>query len=115
MEKAKKSGKFALAFKNYFSDFGFRQATGLALIAAAIVLLVGICAKSVPVMVVGLALYAACGLSGVAQSVFVMLKNNKRSPQFKRAVISLVCMAVLLALSVLGIVYAIIEPFKVVL
>ena len=112
MEKSKKDGKVVLFFKNYFADFGYRQITGLVLIAAALLLMFGlIFPKVIALMIVGLALYIACGLSGVAQSVWIMLKNNKRSPEFKRAVISLVCMAALLAIAVVGLVFAIIDPF----
>lgn len=105
MEKAKKKNKFAIAFAKYKAGFGLRQALLLILIAAAIVLIVGLSIPSLEVIIAGAAVYSICSAIDFAFSLQTFLKNNRRSPQAKRAIITMVLNACVFALAVATIVY----------
>lgn len=105
MEKAKKKSKFAIAFAKYKAEFGLRQALLLALFAGAIVLIVGLSIPSLEVIIAGASVYVLCSGIDLAYSLRVFLKNNKRSPQAKRAITTMVLDFCVLALSITTIIY----------
>lgn len=105
MEKAKKKSKFAIAFANYKAGFGLRQALMLVLIAGAIVLIVGLSVPSLSVIIAGAAVYVLCSAIDFAYSLMTFLKNNRRSPQAKRAITTLVLDFCIFALALTTIIY----------
>lgn len=99
-------------FKRYFANFGLKQICDLAMIVAALVLIAGlftaigsVTAANI-IILVGLAMYAISSCLAVFLSVRVLLsKINKRSPEYKRAIVNIVIMGVLFALSVFGVIW----------
>ena len=105
MENEKKKNVFA----EYFSDFGLRQICDILMLTGAILLIVGlsICrvalSASKIILAVGLSVYI---VASVTRAVLVLVsKMNPRAPEYKRAIVNTVIMAVIFALSVFALVY----------
>ena len=91
----------------------------LTFVAAAIVLLVALCvnnnnATAFNVLIlVGCAVCALAAIVVLVRAIMVLCgKLNHRSPEYKNAITRTVFMGIVFALSVLGLVYAIIELLK---
>ncbi len=92
----------------YFSDFGIRQVCDFLMLAGAIVLLVGIFVSNV-VITVGLGIYLVASALAIFRSARVLLsKINRRSPEYKNAIINTVIMGVIFVLALFGFIYALI-------
>ena len=94
-------------FAAYFKPFGLRQICDLLIFASAVVIIVGLCTLDA-VAAVGFGLFAAACLLAIFRAVKTMAKKgvNKRSAEYKNAMINAIIMCVLLALAVLGILYS---------
>ena len=91
----------------------------LTIVAAAIVLLVALCVNNNNVtafnvlILVGCAVCALAAIVVLVRAIMVLYgKLNHRSPEYKNAITRTVFMGIVFALSVLGLVYAIIELLK---
>lgn len=91
----------------------------LTIVAAAIVLLVALCVNNNNVtafnvlILVGCAVCALAAIVVLVRAIMVLCgKLNHRSPEYKNAITCTVFMGIVFALSVLGLVYAIIELLK---
>ena len=92
----------------YFSDFGIRQICDFLMLAGAIVLFVGIFVSNV-VITVGLGIYIVAAALAIFRSARVLLsKINRRSPEYKNAIINTVIMGVIFVLALFGFIYALI-------
>ncbi len=92
----------------YFSDFGIRQICDFLMLGGAIVLLVGIFVSDI-VITVGLGIYLAATALAIFRSVRVLCsKINRRSPEYKNAIINTVIMGLIFVLALLGFVYALV-------
>ena len=106
-KKKKKSGIVA-----YFTPFGLRQITDLLMIVGAVMIFVGLFVHSFlavsAVVIIGLSMYIlACGIA-IFRCVKVLLSKDlsRKSKEFKNAVVNICVMAVILGLSILGVVAA---------
>lgn len=113
MANTKKQQNF---FVRYFSNFGIKQACDIAMLVGAIVLIVGLFVALASVtaaniiLIVGLSIYVLASATAVYMAVRVLLSDlNRRSPEYKRAIANTVVMGVLFALSVFGLIWAIIS------
>ena len=92
----------------YFANFGIRQICDFMMLGGAIVLLVGIFVSDI-VIAVGLGIYIVATVLALVRSVRVLLsKINRRSPEYKSAIIATVIMGLIFALAVFGFVYALV-------
>ena len=101
--KAKKKNIFAA----YFTPFGLRQVCDILIFASIIVIFVGIFTLEV-ISAVGFGMFAAGCLLAMFRAVKVRVKKdiNKRSPEYKHAMVNVIIMAFLLIIAVLGILYS---------
>lgn len=91
----------------YFSNFGLRQICDFLMLGGAIVLLVGVFVSNL-VITVGLGIYLVATAMAIVRSVMVLCsKINKRSPEYKNAIINTVIMSVIFALALFGFIYGI--------
>ena len=111
MSNAKKQNIIA----RYFSDFGLRQICDILMIIGAITLIVGLfislasVSVSITVLTVGLCIYIVASVLALVRTVTVLCsKINHRSPDYKRAIVNTVIMAVIFALSVFGLIYVLV-------
>ena len=99
-------------FVAYFTPFGLRQICDLLMLAGAITIFVGIFVSvylSVNIVAaIGMGLYViACGIAIFRTLRIILQKDiNKRSPEYKNAVINLCIMIVILVAAVFGIIAA---------
>jgi len=112
VKKKKTTGK-RNRFVRWFVPFGLRQATHLLFLASFIVLIVGIgvyagSPRNEWVLVAGIIAYGIACAMAITQAVMVMMGKgiNKKSPEYKKAVVNLVIMSVMFALAVFGTVAA---------
>lgn len=92
----------------YFTPFGLRQICDFLMLGGAVVLIVGLCLNNL-VLTVGLGIYILASFIAVIRSLTVLLsKINKRSPEYKNAIVNIVIMGVILALSIFGFVWSIV-------
>lgn len=95
-------------FTAYFSNFGLRQICDFLMVGGAIVLLVGLFTQVI-VITVGLGIYILATLIALFRSIKVLFsKINKRSPEYRNAIVNTVIMGVILVLAVFGFVYSLI-------
>ena len=103
---AKKKQQNALV--RYFVPFGIKQLSDILMLAASIVLIVGLCIyEKLPVLiVVGLGIFVVCAVLSLIKSVTVMCSaKNRRSPEFKNAISSLIIVAIMFVLAVFGLIW----------
>lgn len=96
------------AFVRYFTPFGLRQVCDIVLLIAAIVVIVGmsIYKTTDTVLIVGLALFLAGSLLAVYRSSKILFSGiNKRSPEFKSAIVNTAIMGVVTVIAILGLVF----------
>lgn len=95
----------------YFSSFGLKQICDILLFAAAIVTLVGLCvyeSSTQVVLFVGIGLFILASLLADIRYALVLVgKTSKRSPEYKNARNNVILMSIVLALSILALVFAI--------
>lgn len=92
----------------YFSNFGIRQICDLLMLGGAIVLFVGIFVSDL-VIAVGLGIYLAASALAIVRSVLVLAsKINRRSPEYKNAIINTVIMGVIFLVALFGFIYALV-------
>ena len=85
----------------------------LTIVAAAIVLLVALCVNNNNVTAFNVLILVGCAIVVLVRAIMVLCgKLNHRSPEYKNAITRTVFMGIVFALSVLGLVYAIIELLK---
>ncbi|MCL2234599.1 MAG: hypothetical protein FWC02_02850 [Firmicutes bacterium] len=100
VKKRKKQG--------YFSKLGLRQLADLLMLVGAILIFIGLLTTNT-VLVVGLAFYIVAALIAIFRVVRVMLSGiSKKSPEFKRALINAIVMALILGLAIFGFIYALV-------
>lgn len=103
MERVRRRKRNFLA--EYFRNFGLRQFVGLAMIACSIALIFGLIFKSEITLLIAFSVYTAAAFFSMLMSVVTMIKNNRRSPEFKRAMINLIIMAVIFALALFAAIF----------
>lgn len=96
VKRRKKKSNFLAA---YFKDFGLRQFVGLIIIACSIALIFGLIFKSQLTLLIAFSVYAGGAFLSMAESVMIMTKAHKRSPEFKRAMVNLIIMTVIFAIA----------------
>jgi hypothetical protein len=101
--KVKKTNKNFIAA--YFTPFGLRQICDLLMLAGAIVIIVGLSIENLTVITVGIGIYIAASLIAIIRSVRVFLAKdlNRRSPEYRNALINVIIMSVILIVAVLAI------------
>ena len=104
VEKVKTRRRSRNIFAAYFTPFGLRQICDLLFLAGTIVIIVGLSISTDLVITIGLGIYIAACLIAMYRALKVMVKKgvNKRSPEFKSAMINLIIMSVILVVAVLG-------------
>lgn len=97
---------------NYFSNFGLRQICDIAMLLGAILLIVGLFVslgslKAAYILLgIGLGVYiVACALSLVRTIKTIVTIDNHRNPEYKKAIVNTVIVAVILAVAIFGLVY----------
>ena len=92
--------------KSYFSHFGIKQVCDITLIAASIVLIVGMFVEPVAVAITGFALFIAGAAVSIVRVLLVMTRKiSHSSPEFKNALVNIIIMTIVLALAIFGLVY----------
>lgn len=89
----------------YFRNFGLRQLVGLIMVACSIALIFGLIFKSEITLLIAFSVYSVAALFSMLMSVITMIKNNRRSPEFKRAMINLIIMTVIFALALFAAIF----------
>lgn len=92
-------------FKAYFSNFGLRQTAGLLMIAAAIVLIVGLAIKSELTIIIGISVYLAAAVISLVITIISLARTHKKSPAHKRSAVNLVVMSVIVLIAVAMLLY----------
>jgi hypothetical protein len=100
----KKPNRIKTFFKDYVSDFGFRQIATLLFLAGAVVLLIGLIVSNQPTILVGFWVYLVASSLGIIGCARNMLQLNKRSPSFKRAVFNLCVLILLFGISLAAVI-----------
>lgn len=92
--------------KSYFADFGIKQVCDIVLIAASIVLVVGMFVEPPAVAITGFALFIVGSAVSIARVLTILTRKISRSsPEFGNALVNLVIMTIVFALSIFGLVY----------
>ncbi len=100
-----KTKKKQNAFVSYFKPFGLRQICDILILTGAIVLFVGAFTSDIATAV-GLGMYMlACVLAIVRAIGAMRAAQSKRVPEYKRALINLCIMSVILAIAIFTMVY----------
>ena len=113
-DKSKKKSKNPIVA--YFKPFGLRQICDLLMIVGAILIFAGLLAHTISegyiTAVIGLSMYVLASLIAIYRCVRILIKKdvNKRSAEFKNAVINICVMGVILILAILGICAAYLWP-----
>ena len=94
-------------FTAYFTPFGLRQICDILIFASIIVIFVGIFTVDL-VTVIGFSLFALACVLAMFRAIRVMVRKdiNKRSPEYKNALINVIIMGILLIIAVLGILFS---------
>ncbi|MCL2555594.1 MAG: hypothetical protein FWE03_01060 [Firmicutes bacterium] len=104
---AKRKQKNALV--RYLTPFGLKQIGDIILILLApIITILGMALFSITpyILPVGLGLFMLGGSIAVFRSIMVALTTkNKRSPEFKRSVVNIVIMGLVIILAIIGMVH----------
>ena len=97
---------------NYFSNFGLKQICDLTMVLGAVLLLVGLfvslgsLSASLVILGVGLGVYIVATALALVRTITVLVTvKNHRNPEYKRAVINTVIMAIIFAIAVFGLIY----------
>jgi hypothetical protein len=93
------------AFAQYFIPFGFRQICDIMMLVAFVVLIVGMCvyASTSMVLLIGLAIFFVASSIAVARSIRILASGiNKRSPEFKHALVNTILFTLLTVLAVVA-------------
>ncbi|MCL2861904.1 MAG: hypothetical protein FWE22_05805 [Firmicutes bacterium] len=100
VKKRKKQG--------YFSKLGLRHLADLLMLVGAILIFIGLFVMGA-VMSVGLAFYVVGAGIAIYRVAKIMLSGiSKKSPEFKRALINAVIMALIFGLALFGFIYSLI-------
>ncbi len=86
----------------YFSRFGLRQVCDIALLLAAVLLIVGLFVETVAVSVAGFALFAAASAVSAVRCAVTLFRVGRGTPEYRNALIGLIAMAIVFALSLTG-------------
>jgi len=97
--KARRRRRKSNFLAEYFRNFGLRQLVGLIIIACSIALIFGLIFQSQLTLVIAFSIYAAGAFLSIMMSIITMIKNNPRSPEFKRAMVNLIIMIVIFAIA----------------
>jgi len=104
---AKRKQKNVLA--RYFSPFGLRQIGDIILIVLApIMTILGMALFSITpyILPVGLGLFMLGGCIAILRAVLVLVTTkNKRSPEYKRAIVNIVIMALIVIVAMIGMIH----------
>ncbi|MDR0856548.1 MAG: hypothetical protein LBM78_03975 [Clostridiales bacterium] len=101
-KKPKKNSQNFLV--SYFKNFGLRQVIGLMMIFAVILIGFGLGFAVTGLVLGGLYTYAVAAVFGILYSIYGASVVGKRSPLYRRNLINLVIMALILGLAVAAIV-----------
>ena len=91
------AGKEQNIFVAYFKPFGLRQICDILMLASAVLIIISLCLyeTGLLIMTIGLALFiVAAALSLIRSVVFITGNVNKRSPEFKKALTTIIFMAI---------------------
>jgi len=106
----KRKKKSRNPFVRYFVPFGLKQITDLLMLAGAIVILIGLIFHGLwlenTVVIVGMFIYVVASLIAIFRCVRVFISKTKTNSEHKSALINVIIMGIILALSVLGILAA---------
>ncbi len=100
------------AFKRYMTPFGLRQICDIIMLLAALTLIVGLIIYSTTdiVLMIGLGMMILGSLLAIIRSTRVLTSGiNKRAPEFKSAITNTIIMAVICAIAILGLIFAILS------
>lgn len=86
----------------YFSRFGLRQVCDIALGVAAVLLIIGLFIETVVVSIIGFALFAAASAVSAVRCAVVLFRVSRGTPEYRNALIGLIAMAIVFALSLTG-------------
>ena len=90
----------------YLTPFGLKQLADLLIVAASVLIVVGLNTNQT-VLVVALVVYSLASLLAIVKCLTVLLsKINRASPVYKNAFVNFVVMTVILAISVLTLIWA---------
>lgn len=112
MSKSRSRRRKQNAFARYFSDFGLKQVSDLLLLVGAIVMLVGVILHfqnyNIIVPIIGSIMIAVGSGIAVALSCTVLFDKEvkRRSPEYKKAMVSVIFAVCLLILAVLCFIFA---------
>jgi len=95
------------AFVRYFTPFGLRQLCEMVLLLAAVITILGLALLggrvTSAVLPIGLILFIIGGLIAVVRAVLVLTGGvNRRSPEFKRAIVNIIIMGLVVAMAALA-------------
>jgi hypothetical protein len=95
------------AFVRYFVPLRLKAIADILIIAGSILLIIGLNTNQT-VLVIGLGLYTVASALAVMDCFRVLLSGvNKRAPVYKRALVNLIIMAVILGLSIFALIWGI--------
>lgn len=96
-------------FVLYFKPFGLRQICDFLMLASLVVLIVGLCTNNT-VLLAGFAVMTAASLCAITRSCLTLFskKVHHRSPEYRSAIINVIIMSVIFALSLFGLIWAIV-------
>ncbi len=105
MERTKKKKN---VFVRYFTPFGLKQVCDGIMLVGFILLIVGLCTNE-NVLIAGFISYCVGALASIVLCVKILVTTkNHRDPAFKSAVANVIIMGVLFALSLFGLIWAVV-------
>ena len=96
-------------FRRYFENFGLKQICDILMIVSLVVLIVGwcICRTTEVVLQVAFGLFILTSLLGIIRCFGVIHREpNKRSPERRAAIVSMVIMLVILAIAIFALIWS---------
>ncbi len=95
-------------FVAYFTPFGLRQVCDFIMIIGFVLLIAGLCTND-GVLLAGFICYCVGALVSIARCIKIIVKTtNRRDPAFKTALINIIIMGVLFALSLFGLIWTVV-------
>lgn len=86
----------------YFSRFGLRHVSDISLVAASVVLIVGLFVETPVVGLVGFCMFAVGSAISAALRFRMLAASDRGTPEFRNSLIVAVAMTAVFALSVFG-------------
>ncbi len=86
----------------YFARFGIRQICDIALVVAAILLIIGLFVETSVVSLIGFLIFAAASAVSAVRCATVLFRVSKGTPEYRNALVGLIAMTIVFALSLTG-------------